>query len=74
MGIKEVLIKIIEENKNDLVVQTYDLKKLVVEKLENNRNPMTGTILRRLRELRKEGYTIDCISQSKSLYSIKKNG
>lgn len=38
----------------------------------DNRKPFDGTIMRKLRELRNDGYIIECIDRKKSYYRIKK--
>jgi len=74
MTIEQALINILDYYGNDLFIQTYDLKELIIKELSKveKRNPMSSTILRSVRRLRERGYIVKCVSRTKSIYHIYK--
>lgn len=71
MTVKEAIKEIVKRNDNDLTIHTSSLKKQIYELLYP-RCPMDSTITRKLRNLRYEGYEIECVSKRQSKYKITK--
>lgn len=69
MTIKEAVISVVGGGEI-YNIYSYDLKRVVIDILNDGRSPMRSTILRELRELRKEGYFVKCINNRTSLYRI----
>ena len=76
MSINLALIEIINENNGCIEkIHSLKLRHLIVRKFNAIgivRNPVD--ILRELRELRTQGYIVDCTNSGKSLYRIEKIG
>lgn len=70
MTVKQAIKIVVGKYENDLTIHTLDLKKEIYKLLEGKR-PMDSTITRKMRNLRTEGYTVECLSKQESLYRIK---
>ena len=74
MTIKLAIKKIIDDFDGEMTIGYYELKKLVYREMNQKeiRHPMDSTITARIRDLRKEGYFVECVSPKISMYHFKK--
>lgn len=76
MSINQALIEIIDENNGYIEkIHSLKLRHLIIKKFNSVgmvRNPTD--ILRELRQLRTQGYDVECICPRKSMYRIEKLG
>lgn len=69
MTVKQAIKIVVGKAGNDLTIHTVDLKKEVWALLDH-KFPMDTTITRKMRNLRNEGYKVECLSKKESKYRI----